>query len=106
MMGHAWPRYLPEATAEARVHALLIEAHAILVEQAVEGGRELLAAHDRAASYARTHYTAEEIRGALNACAAASGNDSILLYDVMILGAPGGATDSQCDPQLRADIAA
>jgi hypothetical protein len=86
--GQAWPRFLPETPAEAIAHALIIEAQAIIVEQLAEGQRDLIEAHDRAASYARSHYTADEVRGAWNACAAAPGNGNILLHHLVTFTAP------------------
>jgi len=86
--GQAWPRFLPETPAEAIAHALIIEARAIIVEQLAEGQRDLIEAHDRAACYARSHYTADEVRGAWNACAAAPGNGNILLQHLVTFTAP------------------
>lgn len=82
-MGKAWPRFLPEANAGALAHALIIEANAIVVEQFGEGQDDLIAAHDRAESYARAHYSADDIRTAWNACAAAPDNNNILLHHLV-----------------------
>ena len=46
-MGKAWPRFFPDATAEATAHALLIEAHAILIEHLGVGHLDLFLAHRR-----------------------------------------------------------
>ena len=79
-MAQAWPRFLPGSPAEAIAHALMIEAHAILVEQLGEGQRDLIEAHQHAMSYARARYRPDEIRTAWNACATAAGNSNILLH--------------------------
>ena len=105
-MGHAWPRYLPDATADATAHALLIEAYALLVEHLADTRGELIAAHDRAATYARARYTAEEVRAAWDACAAAPGNESNLLHHFVTLSATGAAIELQLDQGFRADLAA
>jgi hypothetical protein len=99
-MGRAWPRYLPGATAEAIVCALLIEAHAILVEQLADARQDLIEAHDRAASYARTHYTPDEVRAAWNACAATAGNENILLYYAADVSAVGAEIETQMDQEF------
>jgi hypothetical protein len=82
-MGKAWPRFLPEANTGAIAHALIIEANAIVVEQFGEGQEDLIAAHDRAESYARAHYSPDDIRTAWNACAAAPENNNILLHHLV-----------------------
>ena len=105
-MGHAWPRYLPEATADATAHALLIEAYAILVEHLADTRQELIAAHDRAASYARARYTPEEVRDAWNLCAAAPGNESMLLHHFVAFSATGAAIELQLDQGFCTDLAA
>jgi hypothetical protein len=105
-MGHAWPRYLPQATTEALAHALLIEAHAILVAALGEGQGSLIEAHDRAACYAGAHYTPQEIRGAWSACAAAAGNDTDLLHAVVTRSTAGAAIEARADQRLPIAIAA
>jgi len=87
-MGQAWPRFLPEKTAEAIAHALIIEARAIIVEQFADGQQDLIEAHDRAVRYARSHYSPDEVRGAWNACATAPGNGNILLHHLVTFSAP------------------
>ncbi len=71
-MEQAWPRFLPGTTAAATAHALVIEAHAILVEECIEPRGDLIDAHRRALSYARDHYGEEDVRRAWDACAAAN----------------------------------
>ena len=78
-MAKAWPRFLPDATADALAHALIIEAYAIVVQQLFDGHGSLGEAHERALSYAETQYTPDQIRAALGACAAASENDGVRL---------------------------
>ena len=73
-MGKAWPRFLPEPTPEAVMHALIIEAYAIVVEQMSDGQASLNEAHQRAFSYAAARYNAAEIDAANQACAAAPEN--------------------------------
>jgi hypothetical protein len=93
-MGKAWPRFFPDATAEATAHALLIEAHAILVEHLGEGRLDLFLVHQRAIIYARAHYSPDEIQAALEACAAAAGPRGALLNH---WDAPG---EPQAEPAL------
>jgi hypothetical protein len=90
-MGKAWPRFLPGTNPEAIVHALIIEANAIVVEQLAEGQAELIAAHDRAEAYARAHYSPEDIRAAWNACATAPDNGNIMLHHLVKFYAPSVA---------------
>jgi len=87
-MGKAWPRFFPDATAEATAHALLIEAHAILIEHLGVGHLDLFLAHRRAIVYARAHYSSDEIQDALAACAAAAGSHSALLSHCDVPGEP------------------
>jgi hypothetical protein len=75
-MGKAWPRFLPEPSTDAIAHAVIIEAYAIVVEQLSDGHASLGEAHDRAFSYAKSHYGADEVRAARDACAAASENQT------------------------------
>jgi len=82
-MGKAWPRFLPRENAEAIVHALIIEANAIVVEQLGSGQVDLIAAHQRAEIYARAHYSPDDLRTAWNACAAAPENSNILLHHLV-----------------------
>ncbi len=108
-MGQAWPRYLPGATTEAIVCALLIEAHAILVDVLADTRQGLpssMGHGDRAASYARTHYTPDEVRAAWNACAATAGNENILLYCAADVSAVGAEIETQMDQEFVVDIAA
>jgi hypothetical protein len=69
-MCKAWPRFLSEPTTDAIAHALIIEAYAIVVEQLGDGQASLGEAHARALVYAATHYDADEVRAARDACAA------------------------------------
>ena len=82
-MGKAWPRFLPEPKPEAIAHALIIEASAIVIEQLAEGHADLIRAHERAESYARAHYSADDLRAAWNACATAPDNGNILLHHLV-----------------------
>ena len=74
-MSKAWPRFLPDATADELAYALIIEAYAIVVEQLCDGHGCLGEAHERALSYAEIRYSPDEIRAALDACAAAPDNE-------------------------------
>ena len=73
-MGKAWPRFLPEPTPEAIMHALIIEAYAIVVEQISDGQTSLNEAHRRAFSHAAAHYSTTEIGAAFQQCTAAPEN--------------------------------
>jgi hypothetical protein len=74
-MAKAWPRFLPDATADALAYALIIEAYAIVVEQLREGHGCLGEAHQRALGYAESRHSPDEICAALDACAAAPDNE-------------------------------
>jgi hypothetical protein len=78
-MSKAWPRFLPEPSTDAVAHAVIIEAYAIVVEQLSDGHASLGEAHDRALSYAASHYAAEQIRTAREACAADPANQTARL---------------------------
>jgi hypothetical protein len=94
-MGKAWPRFFPDATAEATAHALLIEAHAILIEHLGVGHLDLFLAHRRAIVYARATYSADEIQAALAACAAAAGSRAALLNHCDVPAEPQAAPREQ-----------
>lgn len=78
-MGKAWPRFLPEPSTDAIAHALIIEAYAIVVEQLSDGHASLGEANDRALSYADSHYGADAVRAARDACAADPENQTARL---------------------------
>jgi hypothetical protein len=79
VMCKAWPRFLPEPNTDAIAHALIIDAYAIVVEQLADGHASLGEAHDGAVSYAETHYSADEVRTAREACAADPDNQTARL---------------------------
>jgi hypothetical protein len=94
-MGKAWPRFLPGESAEVLAHALIIEANAIVVEQLGSGQEDLISAHQRAESYARAHYSPDDLRTAWNTCATAPENGNILLHHlVQFCPAPEPALES------------
>jgi hypothetical protein len=87
-MNHAWPRFLPDAPPAAIAHALIIEAHAILVEQGVEQKAVLMDAHRRAMSYACSAYGQDAVLRAWNASAAVKGGaTSDHLMALLLFGA-------------------
>jgi hypothetical protein len=78
-MAQAWPRFLPEPTAQTMADALIIEAYAIIVRLSPEDQGALIAAHRRAEAHARAHYDDDAIRAASEACSAANRGDPALL---------------------------
>ena len=78
-MAKAWPRFLPEPSTDAVAHAVIIEAYAIVVEQLSDGHASLDEAHGRAVSYAESHYGADDVRTAREACAADPENQTARL---------------------------
>jgi hypothetical protein len=79
MTVQAWPRFLPDPTAETMTHALLIEAYAIVVRLSASDEDLLMEAHSNAERYARAHYSDETIRSAWAACGNANQTDVTLL---------------------------